>query len=315
MKMNLGVIMDPINAIKIKKDSTFAMLLEAQARGWAIHYMELKDLFLKDNEVWSQARNLQVWDNTEKYFELSEAKQQNLSKLNVILMRKDPPVDMQYIYCTQLLDLVERSGVLVVNKPQSLRDFNEKLFVNLFPQCCPPTLVTADKESIKNFLQEQGDIICKPVDRMGGQMVFRVKQGDGNANVIIETLTENQTKYIIAQRYLPEIKHGDKRVLLIDGEPVSYALARMPSAGDNRANLAVGGEGRGVALTERDKWICAQIAPTLKGKGLLFVGIDIIGDYLTEINVTSPTCIRELDKIYGLNISAKLLDCIEKKLK
>lgn len=312
MQVRLGVIMDPIQTIHIKKDSTFAMLLAAQQRGWSIAYMELKDLFLQSNVPWARMRNLTVRDKTAEYFQLGEEKNQQLDSLNIILMRKDPPVDMEYIYATQILELAERLGVLIVNKPQSLRDFNEKLFVSWFPQCCPPTLVSSDKQKVKDFLQQQEDIICKPLDLMGGQLVFRLQKADPNINVIIEALTNNGRNYLLAQRYLPEVKQGDKRVLLINGEPIPYALARVPQAGETRANLAVGGQGKGVALTERDKWICQQVGPVLREKGIFFAGIDIIGDYLTEINITSPTCIRELDAIYGLDISADLLDSIAK---
>ena len=310
----LGVIMDPISKINIKKDSTFAMLLEAQRRGWEIQYIEQQDLFLKNSRVSARMRQLHVQDHPERWFELQSVKTQLLSVLNVILMRKDPPVDMEYLYTTQLLEHAESEGVLVVNSPQSLRDVNEKLFTLWFPQCCPATVVTHDIKIIRDFLEEQGDIICKPLHGMGGEGIFRVRTGEQNLNVIVETLTQHGMRYMTAQRYIPEITQGDKRILMIDGEPVPYVLARIPAPGETRGNLAAGGAGVGVLLTDRDRWICEQVGPVLKQKGLLFVGLDVIGDYLTEINVTSPTCIRQLDALYDLNISAQLLDVIESRV-
>ena len=310
----LGVVMDPIDSINTKKDSTFAMLLEAQARGWELQYMELKDLHLRDGECHAGMRRLRVQDNPQHWFELDEPTSKALHELDVALMRKDPPIDMEYIFATHLLELAERKGTLVVNKPHSLRDANEKLFTAWFPQCTVASIVTRSQQEILNFIKQQHDVILKPLDSMGGASIFRVREGDPNTNVIIETLTHQQQRYCMVQRFIPEISAGDKRILLIDGEPVPYALARVPPEGETRGNLAVGGKGVGVALTERDYWICEQVAPILQQKGLLFVGIDVIGDYLTEINVTSPTCIRELDKLYGLNISATLFDAIEKKL-
>jgi glutathione synthase len=234
--------------------------------------------------------------------------------MDVILMRKDPPFDMEYIYSTYLLDIAQEAGVLVINHPQSVRDANEKLFTAWFPQCCPPTLVTRRKEWIKAFHQEQGDIILKPLDGMGGASIFKIAEGDPNFSVIVETLSHHGQQSVMAQRYLPDIVHGDKRILMIDGEPVPYALARIPAQGETRGNLAAGGRGEGRPLTDRDRWICEQVGPTLREKGLIFVGLDVIGDYLTEINVTSPTCIRELDKQFGLNIASDLLDAIDKRL-
>lgn len=308
MKIKLGVIMDPISSINIKKDTTFAMMLESQRRGWPIAYMELKDLFLQDGTPYARTKELQVWDHAQQYYQLGEEKIQKLSDLNIILMRKDPPVDMSYIYATQLLDLAERSGSLIVNKPQSLRDFNEKLFISWFPQCCPPTLVTANFLQYKEFLIYHEDIICKPIDGMGGQSVYRVRKTDPNTNVIFETLTHYGNKHCILQQFIPEVKNGDKRILLINGEPISHALLRIPMTGETRANLAAGGTGKAVELTDRDHWICKQISPVLKEKGLYFVGIDVIGNYLTEINITSPTCVRQLDQECGMNISSQLFD-------
>lgn len=314
MAIKLGIIMDPIGSINFKKDSTLAMLLEAQQRGYELFYMQQTDLFLLDQNVHAQMTSFSVANNPDNWFTLGSQQTRNLSELDVILMRKDPPFDMNYIFTTYLLELAESQGTLIVNKPQSLRDANEKLYTAWFPQCTVPTLVSSQSKQLRHFIDEQQNVILKPLDSMGGSSIFHVKQGDTNSNVIIETLTLNQTKPIMAQRFIPEITQGDKRILLIDGEPVPYALARIPSATDHRANLATGGTGTGIELSERDYWICEQVAPTLRTKGLIFVGIDVIGDYLTEINVTSPTCIRELDQQFGLNISATLMDCIEKKL-
>lgn len=306
--------MDPITSIRIKKDSTLAMLLAAQARNWQLFYMEQRDLMLRDGMALAQMRKLRVFDHEQHWFELEAAQECPLQNLDVILMRKDPPVDMEYIYITQILELAEKAGVFVVNRPSSLRDANEKLFISWFPHCCAPTLVSAEISVLREFLQQQGDIICKPLAGMGGLSIFRLRQDDPNSNVVFEMLTQRGTQLMMAQRYLPEISHGDKRILMIDGDPIPYALARIPAPGETRGNLAAGGRGVGVELTERDRWICQQVGPILKQKGLLFVGLDVIGNYLTEINVTSPTCIRELDKIYSLNIGGQLLDCVERCL-
>lgn len=306
--------MDPIGSINFKKDSTLAMLLEAQQRGYQLFYIEQDDLLLSDQQVYAHTNRLTVANDPAKWFELEEQITVDMSTLDVILMRKDPPFDMNYIFTTYLLELAEAQGTLIVNKPQSLRDANEKLYTAWFPQCTVATVVSSQTQTLRSFIAEQKDVILKPLDSMGGSSIFHVKQGDANTNVIIETLTLNNTKPIMAQRFIPEITQGDKRILLIDGKPIPYALARIPSATDHRANLATGGTGKGIELSERDHWICEQVAPTLKEKGLIFVGIDIIGDYLTEVNVTSPTCIRELDEQFNINISARLMDCIEEKL-
>lgn len=311
MTIKLGVIMDPIGSINYKKDSTLAMLLEAEARGYELYYMEQADLLVIDNRPQANMRLLTIKADPQNWYQLGEAHIRPLAELDTILMRKDPPFDMDYIFSTYLLELAEQAGVLVVNRAQSLRDANEKLYTTHFPQCTPPILISCNKAQLQGFIKEQGDTILKPLEGMGGASIFRVQQADPNTNVIIETLTHNGSRLIMAQRYIPEITQGDKRILLIDGEPIPYALARIPAKGETRANLATGGEGVGVKLTERDYWICEQVAPVLRAKGLLFVGIDVIGDYLTEINVTSPTCIRELDKFYDLNISATLFDRIE----
>jgi len=312
--INLGVVMDPIAAIKPGKDSTLAMLLEAQARGWLLWYMEQPDLYLRDARPRARMRQLAVRDDKRDWFTLGAERDAALDELDVVLMRKDPPFDIEYVYTTYLLELSEAAGVLVVNHPQGLRNTNEKLSLAWFPQCSAPALVTSDSARLHAFLREQGDIIVKPLEAMGGESVFRVTPDSPNLNVIFEVMTGRGTRLTMAQRYLPEIKQGDKRILMVDGEPVPYALARIPAPGETRANLAAGGQGIGVPLTERDRWICAQVGPELQRRGLLFVGLDVIGDYLTEINVTSPTCIRELDAQFGLNISALLMDRIAARL-
>jgi glutathione synthase len=305
--------MDPIGAINPKKDSTLAMLLAAQKRGWTISYMEMGDLMLRDGQACGWTRKLTVQDTLTDWYRFGAQQLRPLAELDVILMRKDPPVDTEYLYATQILELAEAAGVLVANKPQSLRDANEKLYTAWFPHCAPPTLVTRSAAEIRRFLNEHGDIILKPLHGMGGHAIFRLHSGDHNINVVIETLTLVGARYIMAQRYLPEIRDGDKRILMIDGEPIPHALARVPAPGETRGNLAAGGSGVGVPLSDRDRWICSQVGPALRAKGLLFVGLDVIGDYLTEINVTSPTCIRELDTLYGLDIAGQFMDCLEKK--
>jgi glutathione synthase len=312
--IKLGLVMDPIGSINIKKDSSFAMALSAQARDWQLTYIELNDLFIRDGVACARGQNLVVKDDPAGWFELSDPRDIDLSTLDVILMRKDPPIDTEYIYATQILALAEASGTLVVNNTQALREANEKLASTWFPQCTPPTLVTREQKRLRAFLQEHNDLIIKPLDAMGGASIFRVQAQDPNTSVIFETLTHNGSRYAMAQRYIPEISQGDKRILLVDGEPVPYALARIPAKGETRGNLAAGGTGVGVELSERDIWICEQVAPRLREMGLLFVGLDVIGDYLTEVNITSPTCIRELDALYNLDIGGQLMDCITKYL-
>lgn len=314
MTIRLGVVMDPIATINIKKDTTFAMLLAAQARGWTIHYFEQRDLYLRDGQAFGRARLLQVKDDQNGCFTFYGEQEIPLAELAVILMRKDPPFDLEYIYTTYLLDLAEAAGTLVVNRPQSLRDANEKLFTAWFPHCCPPTLVSREIPRLKAFLNEQEDIIAKPLEGMGGTSVFRLRINDPNINVALEILTGRGRHMTMAQHYIPEIIQGDKRILLIDGEPIPYALARIPAQGETRANLATGGRGIGIELTEHDRWICNQVAPKLRAMGLMFVGLDVIGDYLTEINVTSPTCARELDALFGLDIGSRLMEVIETRL-
>jgi len=306
--------MDPIEGINIKKDSSFAMLLEAQRREWDILYILVNGLHLQGGQVLADAQSLTVFDDAQKWHELGDKETVDLGSLDVVLMRKDPPFDMEYIYVTYLLELASKRGVLVVNRPDSLRDCNEKLYTAWFPQCCAPTLVSRKLSDFNTFLTEQEDIVIKPLDGMGGKSIFTVHVQDRNRNVVFETLTDHEQRFAMAQRYIPEIKEGDKRILLIDGEPVPYALARIPSDQDARGNLAAGASAQGIELSDRDHWICQQIGPELKDRGLIFVGIDVIGEYLTEINVTSPTCIRELDTIYQLNISSDLFDAIEARL-
>jgi len=314
MSRKIGIVMDAISAITIKKDSSFAMLLAAQAKGWSLFYMEQDDLFLRDGIVSAEMRALSVVDNADDYYSLADVETCALSDLDVILMRKDPPFDIEYIYSTYLLEQAQADGVLIVNDPQSLRDANEKLFTAWFPQCCPPTLVTRKAHLIREFHQQYGDIILKPLDGMGGASIFRVQADDPNLSVIIETLTNDGQTSIMAQQFIPDIKDGDKRILMINGKPVDYALARIPAQGETRGNLAAGGHAQGQPLTEHDRWICQQVGPKLREKGLLFVGLDVIGNYLTEINVTSPTCIRELDQQFNLDIAGDLMDCIEQQL-
>lgn len=314
MPIKLGMVMDFIGHINIKKDTSFAMLLEAQARGWELYYMELNDLYLRNGRAFARTRTLSVERNEQNWYRFNLEKDMPLDELDVILMRKDPPFDQEYIYATYLLERAENLGVFVVNKPQSLRDANEKLFTAWFPQCCAETLVSRDPARIRIFLQEQGEIILKPLDGMGGTSIFHLRQNDPNLSVILETMTEYQRRYVMAQKYLPEIKDGDKRILMVNGEPVPYALARIPAEGETRGNLAAGGRAEGRELTDRDRWIAGQVGPTLREKGLVFAGLDVIGDTLTEINVTSPTCVQELDRQFGLNISASLMDHIEQSI-
>jgi len=314
MAIKLGVVMDPIGSIVFKKDSSLALLLGAQARGWELFYFEPDDLFVRDGAAYGHADRLEVRDSPEDWFSLSTAGVLPLGELDVVLMRKDPPFDMEYVYTTYLLERAEAAGTLVVNRPASIRDANEKFFTAWFAQCCPPTLVSRRKGDIKAFLEEHGDIVVKPLEGMGGRSVFRVTRGNPNTNVIIETLTGDERRFAMAQRFIPEIVHGDKRILMIDGEPIPYALARIPAADDTRGNLAVGATGIGVDLDDRDRWICAEVGPALREKGLLFAGLDVIGEYLTEINVTSPTCIRELEGIYGIDIAGQVMAAIEGRL-
>ena len=307
--------MDPIGAVHFHKDSTLAILLAAQVRGWELYYMEQPDLYLQDDRCLARQSRLLVRNDENDWFSLSDPQTAPLDELDVVLMRKDPPVDLEYLYTTFLLERAEAHGALIVNRPAAVRNANEKLYTAWFRDCCPPMRVSRDMQLLKAFLEEQNDIIVKPLNGMGGASVFRVQQGDPNVNVILETITDNGMQTVMAQRYIPEIIEGDKRILMIDGKPFPHALARIPAVGETRGNLAAGGSGKGVDLSDRDRWICDQVGPALREQGLLFAGIDVIGDYLTEINVTSPTCIRELDSIYAADIAGELMDAIEETLK
>ncbi len=314
MSIKLGIVMDPIESISFKKDTSLALLDAAQRKGWELFYMEDKDLALENGVAVANMAPLKVAMNPDNWFEKGEASWQALGDLDVVLMRKDPPFDNEYIYNTYILERAEQQGTLIVNKPQSLRDCNEKVFATAFPECCPEVLVTQDAARLKAFHQEHGDVIFKPLDGMGGSSIFRLKHDDPNVSVIIETLTDHGNSSIMAQKYIPEIKQGDKRILMIDGVPVSHCLARIPAQGETRGNLAAGGQGVTQELSERDRWIAERIGPTLKEKGLIFVGLDVIGDYLTEINVTSPTCVREISRDSGQDVAMMLMDAIEKRL-
>ena len=311
----LGVVMDPIETIKPKKDSTLAMLLAAQRAGWSLVYFRQQDLMVRDGAPLGAGRHVEVRDDPHEWFTLGGSWNAGLESLDVLLMRKDPPFDMEYIYTTYILELAEHRGLLVVNKPASLRDINEKAYTAWFPQCTPPSLVTRSRNELLGFLAEHGRIVLKPFDGMGGRSIFVVSAGDPNVNVIIETLTDDGEKFTLAQRFIPEIVNGDKRILLIDGDPIDHALARIPAPGEHRGNLVMGAKGEGRTLTDRDRWLCAEVGPTLRAKGVMFAGLDVIGDYLTEINVTSPTGIRELDRQYGIDIAAKLIAAIGRKLR
>lgn len=314
MTIKFGMVMDSIDQINIKKDTSFAMLLEAQSRGWVLYYMELNDLYLSNGKPFARTRTMKVQRDETCWYQFIDEQDTALDQLDTIIMRKDPPFDQEYIYATYLLEQAERLGTYVVNKPQSLRDANEKLFTSWFPQCCADTLVAREPRRFKSFLKQHKEIILKPLDGMGGTSIFHIREDDPNLSVILEIMTEYGSRYIMAQRYIPDITEGDKRILIVNGEPVPYALARIPAKGETRGNLAAGGRAEGRELTERDFWIANQVGPTLKAKGLIFVGIDVIGDFLTEINVTSPTCVQELDKQFGLNISGQLMDHIENTL-
>lgn len=314
MSIRLGIVMDPISQINFKKDSSLAMLLAAQEKGWSIFYMEQHDLYQKRGQARARMRSLRVFHDPSHWFELGEEEDQLLSSLNVILMRKDPPFDNEFVYSTYLLEQAEQEGTLIVNKAQSLRDCNEKFFATQFPQLTPQTIVSRRADILKAFAQEHEDIILKPLDGMGGSSIFRHRKGDPNLSVILETLTLHGQQQIMAQAYIPEIVDGDKRILMIDGEPVPYCLARIPAQGETRGNLAAGGRGEARPLTETDQQIAAIVGPELRKRGLLFVGLDVIGTKLTEINVTSPTCIREIDAKYDTRIAQHLMDAIERKL-
>ncbi len=313
MTLKIGIVMDPIENINYKKDSSLAMLWAAQDKGWDIWYMEQQHLYIDNGVAMAQMAPLTVARDPQQWYQREAYQNLELASLDIILMRKDPPFDNEFMYSTHILEMAEQQGTLVVNPPQKLRDCNEKLFATQFPQCCPEVLVSRDTAQLKAFHAKHKDVIFKPLDGMGGTSIFRVQSDGVNLGVILETVTKYNSEMIMAQKFIPEISSGDKRILMIDGEPVDYALARIPTNGETRGNLAVGGRAEGRELTARDRWICEQIGPSLREQGLIFVGLDVIGDYLTEINVTSPTCIRELNDQYGLDIGADLIAAIEKK--
>ena len=314
-RVRVVVVMDPIEAIKPAKDSTLAILLAAQARGWELFYAEQKDLYLRDGVAFGRLAPLKVFDDPKVWYARSDAAPGRLGDYDVILMRKDPPFDTEYIYSTYILDRAQIQGALVCNRPQGLRDMNEKVYTAWFPECCAPTLISRDMHDMSEFLREHGKAVCKPLDGMGGRSIFVLEQGDKNRNVVFETLTDYGTRYAIVQRYLPEIvTAGDCRVILVDGEPVPFALQRMPDADDHRGNLAAGARAESRPLNDRDRWLCSIIGPKLKAAGMIFVGLDVIGDFVTEINVTSPTGIRELDKKHDVDIGGMLVSAISRTL-
>jgi len=314
MTIKLGIVMDPISQINVKKDSSLAMMLEAQSRGYELYYLEMQDLYLEQGECRASCQQVKVFNDPKHWYELAPVQDIAVSELDAVLMRKDPPFDTEYIYATYMLERAEEAGCLIVNKPQSLRDRNEKLFTAWFAELTPKTLVTRSSERIRQFHQEQKDVIIKPLDGMGGSSIFRIKPEDANVGVIIETLTAHGSQYAMVQEYMPAIKDGDKRILIVDGEVMPYCLARIPAKGETRGNLAAGGTGEARPLSASDRLVAEAIAPELKKRGLIFVGLDVIGDRVTEINVTSPTCIREIEAAYPINISGKLMDAIEVRL-
>jgi len=314
MTIKLGILMDPIADINIKKDSSFAMLMAAQSRGYELYYLEMNDLYLENGHTYARVRSLSVKQDPQDWYQLSNEQEIKLSDLDVLLMRKDPPFDTEFIYATYLLERAEDYGLLVVNKPQSLRDCNEKLYTAWFADLTPATLVTRRSDKIRQFYQQHNDMILKPLDGMGGASIFRVKQGDPNVGVIIETLTQHESVYAMAQAFVPDISNGDKRILIVDGQPMPYCLARIPAKGETRGNLAAGGRGEARPLSETDWAIANTIGPKLKEKGLIFVGLDVIGDKVTEINVTSPTCIKEIEAAFDIDITGALMDAIEVRL-
>jgi glutathione synthase len=311
MSRDIGVVMDPISAINFKKDTSLALLWAARDRGWRLWYMEQSSLYLDAGLARARMRPLEVREDANNFYTLGDEEDRDLADLDAILMRKDPPFDMEFVYSTHLLENAERRGTLIVNRCASLRDCNEKLYATEFSQCCPTLIVSRDPSQLRAFHQQHRDVVFKPLDGMGGSSIFRVREGDPNVSVILETLTQNGQQTIMGQVYLPDISNGDKRILMINGEPIPYALARVPLAGESRGNLAAGGSGRVQALTDRDRWIAEQVGPDLRNRGLLFVGLDVIGEHLTEINVTSPTCLREIEAEASPDIASKLMSCIE----
>ncbi len=310
----IGVLMDPIEKIKVEKDTSLAMMLAAQKRGWELRYFKREDLSMRDGVPSAVMHSVKVYDDAAHWYDLGPAEEQPLSTLDCILMRQDPPFNMDYVFATYFLQRASDDGVLVLNDPAALRDINEKMYTAWFPDCCPPTLITSRHDKLREFHQEHKDIIVKPLDGMGGASIFRLRADDPNVSVVLETMTDFGKTQIMAQRYIPEITEGDKRILVVDGVPVPHALARMPAAGETRGNLAAGGTGVAVPLTPRDREIIAQIGPSLVEKGVLFAGVDVIGNWVTEINVTSPTCARELDAQCNLDIGGQFMDAIARRL-
>ncbi|VAW64164.1 Glutathione synthetase [hydrothermal vent metagenome] len=312
MKLNIGFVMDPIESITPYKDSSLAMMLAAQNKGWTLHYIQQSGLYLENSQVNIDFQPVRVYDDNDHWFDLGEPSTMAASELDVILMRLDPPFNMEYIYTTYLLEMIEKQGCLVANKPASLRDANEKLFATQFPQCCTETLVTRNPTKLREFIRQHKDVILKPLDGMGGQSIFRLTPDDANLSVILETMVEYAQHTVMAQKFIPEISEGDKRILVVDGDVIPYTLARIPAKGETRGNLAAGGSGVAMPITERENWIANQVSGKLREMGILFAGLDVIGDYLTEINITSPTCIREIDAQFGLDIAGQLMNCIER---
>jgi glutathione synthase len=310
--MKLAFVLDPLDSIKIYKDSSYAMMREAASRGHALSSLQQEDLVLRDGKVLGYARELVLTSDAKQWYRTGERVAVELNNFDAVMMRKDPPFDMEYVYSTYLLELAERQGAWVVNNPRAVRDHNEKLAIALFSRFTVPTLVTRDETLIREFIGEFGDIVVKPLDGMGGTSVFRLHRHDFNTGVVIETVTHHGRRTVMAQKFIPEIAKGDKRVLVIDGMPVPYALARIPKPGETRGNLAAGGTGVAQPLSARDLEIARALGPDLKAAGLLLVGLDVIGDYLTEINVTSPTCMREIADQTGFNAAAMMIDALEK---
>lgn len=314
MTIKLAVVGDPLDQFKPQKDTTLRLMLEAQSKNWQVSYLELADLSIRDGIAWGSARPVTLRDSATNWFDADAAQPIKLQDFDLLFMRKDPPFDLEFVNATHILELAQKAGLTVVNDPRGLRDIGEKLSIAQFPQFCPPTLISRDMQPFRDFLTEHENIVMKPLDGMGGASIFRVSQDDQNASVIFETLTELETRYAMAQRYIPDITAGDKRILVIDGQPYEHALARIPAKGELRGNLAAGGRGEGVDLSDRDYEIATTIGQWLKDRGMLFCGLDVIGDSLTEINVTSPTCVRELEAIYGDNIAGRILDAAAAQL-
>ena len=309
--MKLGVVMDPIESINFKKDSTLAMMIEAQSKGHEIFYITPNALFINSGIAFASSAKIEVKDNPSDWFSLEEEKIIKLSELNSILMRQDPPFNSDYIYNTYVLEMASREGVNIFNNPRSLRDCNEKVYASEFPQCCTKHLVTSNKLLLSQFVEEYKDTVIKPLDGMGGASIFRLKKNEPNLNVILETITHHFTQKVMIQEYIPQISEGDKRILVINGEPMGAAIARIPAEGELRGNLAAGASAVAKSLSERDIWICKEVGPSLVKKGLLLVGLDIIGDYLTEINVTSPTCFKEYKELCDIDVAKAFINSVE----